>query len=81
MLLKAAQRLYGLVAGLAPCLVDRREPGKIRHTLAELLGQRIFGVACGHPDGNEANHLADDQIHKLLLGRDPVGGRLPSSGW
>ena len=68
-LLKAAERVYGLVAGFARCLVDRREPGKIRHTLAELLGQRIFGIACGHPDGNDANHLADDPIHKLLLGR------------
>ena len=68
-LLKAAERLYGLVAGFARCLVDRREPGKIRHTLAELLGQRIFGIACGHPDGNDADHLADDPIHKLLLGR------------
>ena len=68
-LLKAAERVYGLVAGFARCLVDRRELGKIRHTLTELLGQRIFGIACGHPDGNDADHLADDPIHKLLLGR------------
>ena len=76
---KAAERLYGLVAGFARCLVDRREPGKIRHTLAELLGQRIVGIACGHPDGNDANHLADDPIHKLLLGRDPVAGEALAS--
>ena len=31
----------------------------------------IFGIACGHPDCNDAEHLADDPIHKLLLGRDP----------
>ena len=31
-------------------------------------------IACGHPDGNDADHLADDPIHKLLLGRDPVSG-------
>ena len=49
-------------------------PGKIRHTFADLIGQRIFGIACGHPDGNDADHLADDPIHKLLLGRDPVSG-------
>ena len=55
------------------------EPGKIRHTLAELLGQRIFGIACGHPDGNDADHLADDPIHKLLLGRDPVAGEALAS--
>ena len=46
-LLKAAERLSGLVAGLACCLVDRREPGKVRLTLAELIGQRIFGIAWG----------------------------------
>ena len=67
------------MAGFARCLVDRREPGKIRHTLAELLGQRIFGIACGHPDGNDANHLTDDPIHKLLLGRDPVAGEALAS--
>ena len=78
-LLKAAERVYGLVAGFARCLVDRREPGKIRHTLAELIGQRIFGIACGDPDGNDADHLADDPIHKLLLGRDPVAGEALAS--
>ena len=46
----------------------------MRHTLTDLLNQRIFGIACGHPDGNDADHLADDPIHKLLLGRDPVAG-------
>ncbi len=78
-LLKAAERVYGLLAGFARCLVDRRELGKIRHTLTELLGQRIFGIACGHPDGNDADHLADDPIHKLLLGRDPVAGEALAS--
>ena len=78
-LLKAAERVYGLVAGFARCLVDRRELGKIRHTLTELLGQRIFGIACGHPDGNDADHLADDPIHKLQLGRHPVAGEALAS--
>ena len=73
-LLKAAERVYGLVKGFARCLADRRAPGKIRHTLADLIGQRIFGIACGHPDGNDADHLTEDPIHKLLLGRDPVTG-------
>ena len=73
-LLKAAERVYGLVKAFAGCLADKRVPEKIRHTLAELIGQRIFGIACGHPDGNDADHLAEDPIHKLLLGRDPVAG-------
>ena len=73
-LLKAAERVYGLVKAFAGCLADKRAPEKVRHTLAELVGQRIFGIACGHPDGNDADHLAEDPIHKLLLGRDPVAG-------
>ena len=31
------------------------------------------------PDGNDADHLADDPIHKLLLGRDPVAGEALAS--
>ena len=73
-LLKAAERQYGLIDGFAECLVDDRQPGTVRHTLADLLGQRIFGITCGHPDGNDGDRLADDPIHKLLLGRDPITG-------
>ena len=73
-LLKAAEARYGLIEGFARCLVDDRQPGKVRHTLADLLAQRIYGLACGHPDANDADRLADDPIHKLLLGRDPVDG-------
>ena len=73
-LLKAAERQYGLIEGFAECLVDDRQPGKVRHALGDLLGQRIFGIARGHPDANDADRLAEDPIHKLLLGRDPVAG-------
>ena len=38
-LLKAAERVYGLVKSFAGCLVDKRAPGKIRHTLAVKLLQ------------------------------------------
>ncbi len=73
-LLKAAEMQYGVIEGFARCLVDDRQPGKVRHALGDLLGQRIFGIACGHPDANDADRLADDPIHKLVLGRDPVDG-------
>ena len=74
LLLKAADRHYGLIACLASCLRDERQTSKIDHTLEELLAQRVFAVACGYPDANDAARLAADPIHKLLLGRDPVAG-------
>jgi hypothetical protein len=73
-LLKAAERQYGLIDGFARCLIDERQPGKVQHPLRDLLAQRIFGLACGHADANDADQLADDPMHKLLLGRDPVAG-------
>ena len=73
-LLKAADARYGLIEGFARCLVEDRQPGKVRHALTDLLAQRIFGLACGYPDANDADRLADDPIHKLLLGRDPIDG-------
>jgi DDE family transposase len=74
LLLKAAERRYGLIACLASCLQDERQAGKIDHALEELLAQRVFAIACGYPDANDAARLAGDPIHKLLLGRDPVEG-------
>jgi hypothetical protein len=73
-LLKAADRRIGLTADLAACLVDRRQPGKIAHELEELLAQRVFAIALGYPDANDAARLADDPMHKLLVGRDPIDG-------
>jgi hypothetical protein len=74
-LLKAADRQYGLIGGLARCLEDQRQAGKVDHTLRELLAQRVFAIACGYPDANDSARLASDPIHKMLLDRDPVAGR------
>jgi hypothetical protein len=74
-LLKAADRRYGLVAGLASCLRDERQAGKVDHSLRELVGHRVFSIACGYPDANDSARLSGDPIHKLLLDRDPIEGR------
>jgi hypothetical protein len=73
-LLKAAERRLGLIAALADSLTDARQGGKVVHGLKELIAQRVYGLACGYPDANDAARLADDPIHKLLLDRDPLTG-------
>ncbi|WP_447972827.1 transposase [Nitrospira sp. Kam-Ns4a] len=73
-LLKALDDQLQLTDQLAGCLVDRRDPDKIRHTVRDLLRQRIFGLACGYEDGNDAARLANDPLHKLAVGRDPLTG-------
>jgi len=56
------------------CLDDDRQPGKIRHQTLELVRQRVFGLAGGYADCNDAARRADDVIHKLVVGRDPIAG-------
>jgi len=79
LLLKVIDEQLGLSQRLAACLDDRRQPGKIRHEIEELLRQRTFGIACGYPDGNDAARIADDPMHKLLAGRDPIAGEALAS--
>jgi hypothetical protein len=73
-LLKAVDEQLQLTERLAACLPDGRDPDKIRHAVRELLQQRVFGLACGYEDGNDAARLADDPLHKLAVGRDPLTG-------
>ncbi len=73
-LLKGIDTQLGLTKRLAACLDDPRQPWKVRHQSLELLRQRVFGIACGYADCNDAARLANDAIHKLLVERDPIAG-------
>src|SRR6266487_1419723 len=73
-LLKGIDTQLGLTKRLAACLDDPRQPGKVQHQTLELLRQRVFGLACGYADCNDAARVADDAIHKLLVDRDPIAG-------
>jgi len=73
-LLKGIDTQFGLTKCLAACLDDPRQPGKVQHQTLELFRQRVFGLACGYADCNDAARLADDAIHKLLVDRDPIAG-------
>ena len=53
-LLKACDEKLKLSAALAACLSDERQRSKVTHTLTELFQQRLFGIACGYADGNDA---------------------------
>jgi hypothetical protein len=73
-LLQACDRRLGLTEALIGGIDDRRQSGKIRHAIADLVRQRLYAIACGYPDGNDASRLGADPIQKLLCGRDPVSG-------
>jgi Transposase DDE domain group 1 len=73
-LLKAIDERLRLTETVAACLTDSRQPGKVAHSVLDLLRQRVFGLAAGYLDGNDAARLADDPLHKLVLDREPLTG-------
>jgi DDE family transposase len=73
-LLKACDERLGLTEHLARCIVDVRQTGKVEHSIRDLIRQRLYGIACGYADCNDASRLAEDPIQKLLIGHDPLSG-------
>jgi len=64
----------GLTRHLAAVLSDPRDPRRIHCTQQDLIKQRVFQIAAGYEDANDANTLRDDPIFKLLLDRLPETG-------
>jgi hypothetical protein len=70
--LAQADRSLGLCETLAACIPEwRRRPV---HSLRTLVRQRIFQIACGYADQNDADTLRADPLLKLVCGRLPESG-------
>ena len=74
MLLKDPDEQLGLTRALAAVLKDPRAPRRVHFPLHALLKQRVWHIAAGDEDANDANTLRHDPIFKLLLDRLPDTG-------
>ena len=72
LLLRGVDRQIGLTARLAAAIHDKRHQSYIDHALRDLLAQRIYQIASGYADGNDANSLRHDPVFKLGLERRPL---------
>src|SRR5579859_2589860 len=63
----------GLCDRLAACLPRRKRRG--RHPLAALLRQRIFQIACGYADQNDATTLRHDPLSSWSVAACPTATR------
>ncbi len=71
--LAEADATLGLCAALAAAIPDWRA-GPVRHSLATLVRQRVYQIACGYADQNDAATLRTDPLLKLVCGRRPLSG-------
>ncbi len=71
--LAEADQALGLCAALARCVPEWRR-GPVRHSLEALVRQRVFQIACGYEDQNDAGTVRTDPLLKLACGRLPLSG-------
>jgi hypothetical protein len=72
LLLRGIDRQIGLTKRLTAALHDKRHQSYIDHPLRDLLAQRIYQIASGYADGNDANSLRRDPMFKLGVDRLPL---------
>jgi hypothetical protein len=75
LVLREIEKRLGLAARLAGCLTDRRVPASTTHSYANMIGARLFAIACGHEDCDDLDVLRFDPSFKLACGRLPESGR------
>ena len=71
--LDRAEAALGVCAAFAGCVPDWRR-GPVRHALPTLVRQRVFQIACGYEDQDDADFLRADPLLKLVCGRLPETG-------
>ncbi|MBB4200769.1 hypothetical protein GGD83_004598 [Rhodoblastus sphagnicola] len=69
LLLGEADKAIGLVRRLADCFRDKRDGRFIEHTVATLVGQRVFGIALGYENLNDPDDLRHDPMMSVLAGK------------
>src|SRR5215813_7401988 len=69
LLLAATDRAVGLIDRFAGCFTDSRSPALVEHTVATLVGQRIFGIALGYEDVLDHDDLRHDPMMAVLAGK------------
>src|SRR5204863_9404226 len=73
-LLIPIDREMQLTASVAATILDRRQAGKVTQEMLTMVRQRVFGIAAGYPDGNDAAQLASDPMLLLACERAPLSG-------
>jgi hypothetical protein len=74
-LLRGIDRQIGLTERLAAAVQDKRHPSYIDYALRDLLAQRIYQIASGYADGNDANPLRHDPRVEAQRGAASPGPR------
>jgi hypothetical protein len=69
LLLGATDRAIGLVRRFAACFEDHRSVEQVEHSVATLVGQRVFALALGYEDLVDHDQLRHDPVLAAVTGK------------
>jgi DDE family transposase len=78
LLLRQMDDRLGLSERFAALLPETRDPRKVRHDRREQMRQRLYQIALGYPDCNDADRLRHDPLLKSVCDRSPQSAGLSS---
>lgn len=71
LVLAQIEKLSGLIKGAAARLADHRTASLVKHSMFELVMQRVMQIVAGSPAGSDSDSLKSDPAIKIATGRNP----------
>jgi hypothetical protein len=69
-LLHEVDERFKIIDPMKDCLEDLRSPTHTKHALVQMVRQRVYQIAAGYEDCNDADLLRVDPALRLALGKD-----------
>jgi hypothetical protein len=65
---------FKIIEPIKDCLEDLRSPTHTKHSLVQMVRQRVYQIAAGYEDCNDADFLRIDPALRLALGKEQQAG-------
>jgi hypothetical protein len=70
LLLREIDERFSIIDPMRDCLEDLRSPAHTKHSLVEMVRQRVYQIAACYEDCNDADFLRIDPALRLAIGKD-----------
>ena len=74
LLLREVEKRTDIIGQFASCFTDYRDAELVEHGVAELVAQRIYGLALGYEDLNDHEELRRDPLLAVLVEKEDLTG-------
>jgi len=74
LLLREIDDRFKIIDPMQDCLEDLRSPSHTKHSLVQMVRQRVYQIAAGYEDCNDADYLRIDPALRLAIGKDQQVG-------